>query len=88
MISETDFNIFPNPAVSDLNMELNLSREGRLMYNIYDMSGKLMKQNTMTLSNGNQLINIDVNDLNEGNYILQLSFENEKPITQKFSIVK
>ncbi len=72
-------NVFPNPAVNQLNIQGDFENETIL--NIYNLQGQ--KIMTDIIGQGNQIKNIDVSDLSSGYYTIQLANERNS-ITQKF----
>ncbi|MFN3849985.1 MAG: T9SS type A sorting domain-containing protein [Spirosomataceae bacterium] len=61
--------IYPNPAKEQILVDLKED----FSYQIYDYSGRIIKQNSNNKSN-----NIDIKDLKSGNYILRLTTKNRK----------
>ncbi len=63
--------LYPNPATSVVYADINPDMEGKIIFNIYSTSGKLMKT-IMKEAQGGQ-IQIDIDDLSKGSYIYTLS---------------
>lgn len=78
---ETDFRIFPNPATTQINIEMN-EVESSMQIALYDLLGKKIKE---TVQPSNRLTNIDVSDLQNGIYFLQI--ENKGGVIRKEKIV-
>ncbi|MEM9548986.1 MAG: SusF/SusE family outer membrane protein [Bacteroidota bacterium] len=77
--------VFPNPVIQILNVNLEeLNVSGQATVTVFDMQGKVMKQNKRQLSNS---ISIDVSALNSGNYLLNIS-NSEFTVGKRFSIIK
>jgi len=69
--------LYPNPAIDNATMEVNILKSGSYAVNVYDLSGrKVQSINAQKFSVGKQSISIDVSALAGGNYIV--SFENGK----------
>ncbi len=74
-------NIYPNPTSSDLYINLNGYSIGPLI-NIYDLSGQIVR--TISYS-GENTLSIDISDLKDGIYFIQLVTKDNK---QTFKIIK
>ena len=76
--------IFPNPTIDyvTVNMEGFEFETGPRSYQLYDLQGRLLKQNTI---NQNET-QIDLNDLSSSIYILQVYINNK--ILKTFKILK
>jgi len=76
--------IFPNPTIDyvTVNMEGFEFETGPRSYQLYDLQGRLLKQNTI---NQNET-QIDLNDLSSSIYILQVYANNK--ILKTFKILK
>ncbi len=82
-ISEHNFQIYPNPTSSHLNIISTKSLNGDFTISIHGLSGKeILKINDLNLSSKNQ---IDISNLNNGIYLLRLYQENE---VETFRILK
>lgn len=65
--------IFPNPVRNQLNVEVSTGENSQFEYQIFDISGKLVKSGlAAVLPNSISRIQISVQDLSAGQYILQL----------------
>ncbi len=62
----------PNPARNNLLLQASTSSTTLGTYSIVDMSGKLMKQRSIQLINGLNSIDIEVEDLEVGLYLITL----------------
>jgi hypothetical protein len=83
-ISETPqdapIGLYPNPASSFLNVDLNLFPA---TVKVFDIEGKLLAQTTVSNSPGQ----LDVSAFENGTYLLMLSSA-EKTVVKKFSVVR
>jgi hypothetical protein len=68
-LDENRFNIYPNPATTYLNININ----GEALVNIYDMTGRCVKRATI---NDSSTINIE--DLKQGVYFVNVNGSIEK----------
>lgn len=72
-MSPADFSIFPNPAVNEINILVEVRQEGALQVDIYDMTGRrVYDMSESSISTGHQYINIQNLNLSSGNYILRI----------------
>ena len=86
-VMETDLNIslkaFPNPTTENLTLQIGLTNYSSLSYSLYDLNGKLLK---------NELINsmethINMNTFPSSVYFLNVTDTDNKKI-QTFKIIK
>lgn len=77
-------NVYPSPALNNLNAEF--VSDDNLLANIKmaDMTGKTLLQKTITVQKGYNNLNLDVSSLNKGIYILKILMGN-KIITTPFN---
>lgn len=64
--------IYPNPVEGDLTIEFDLEHAQNLTLNIYDLTGKRVKMNSIGANQGRNLIFVDTEEFASGMYILQL----------------
>lgn len=70
------FAIFPNPSNAQITVEINVYQEQALAVLLYDLSGRLVKQAKI---DARDKIQMDVSDLENGIYVLQI-FSDEKSL--------
>ena len=75
---DVDINVFPNPTHDFLHVEV-LSLHNNLSVNIFDISGKLIRENDISQNK----FSISFSDLAAGNYLLVFLNNNEKLKTIK-----
>jgi len=68
--------LYPNPAAKNISLDLNSEINENASIKIYDITGKMVQQNEIQLSTGNQTIDVSLNNLNGGLYIVQLTTKN------------
>ena len=68
--------IFPNPATENTQLELTLSTSEIINYQVTDLTGKLIMNNEVFVSNGKSLITIDTKNIQSGSYLLTLKNKN------------
>ena len=68
--SETSVQLYPNPATSNLNINLN-EITGNIDFHIYDMKGNIVMSNSINVSSANTTISLNISGLQAGSYILR-----------------
>jgi hypothetical protein len=76
--------IFPVPAQNILNVTLSLIDLQKVQFTIVDVSGKRIR----TLTNVNATNQIDLSNIPNGSYFLQINSSNNQLVSYPFSIVK
>jgi hypothetical protein len=76
--SSINMNIYPNPFMEQINLDINAAEESQCQWILYDMNGRAVMKNTETISAGNSTINIKASDLSKGMYMLSTIISNEK----------
>lgn len=66
------FTIYPNPVHGILNVKVKTTTAEKTAVEIYDIAGRRMITQQVSLSKGNQNISIDMTALQNGSYILKL----------------
>jgi hypothetical protein len=67
-----DFNLFPNPVTNRLSIELESNENDEVIYTIVDINGKIIDRKIAKVNTGINIISINVTDLSNGLYHLQL----------------
>ncbi len=70
------FNVYPNPSKGTLFVQLNNVLSPKLIIQVTDIAGKLLKQET--IENHSQLIKLDISNLSSGNYIIAIKGKKEE----------
>ena len=76
------FVVYPNPANNEITISLE-NGNGFANLSVHDITGRLVSSKTINTDNG--LINVALNNLESGNYIFNLNFEDGK--ISKFKVV-
>lgn len=81
---KTEIFVFPNPTTDfvNINMEGYEMENGQRSYQLYDIQGRMIKQNTINQTE----TQIDLNDLNSSIYLLQVFIDNQ--VLKTFKILK
>lgn len=84
-LKASEIKLYPNPTTEWINIDLSaVELTGEVQLSVFDLSGKMVLSQRRPV---NGLIQLDVNQLKEGNYLLQIL--NEKVIVGKqFAIAK
>jgi glucose/arabinose dehydrogenase len=72
--------IAPNPAQNELNLSLNLNASGSLNIQIFDVSGRVVKEWNEASANGMHNTLLDVSDLTNGIYNLKVTINNQAQV--------
>jgi hypothetical protein len=85
---QTNLTVFPNPASSNISVGFDLNSKTDVQLRIFDLTGKLMvSENFGSLSTGHQQLEVEVNSLSKGTYLLQI-IAGEQTGSAKLVIVK
>lgn len=81
---KTEISIYPNPTTDfvNINMKGFELENGQTSYQLYDLNGRLIEQNTINQDE----MKISLNNLNSSIYIIQVSVKNE--VYKSFKIIK
>lgn len=75
---ESKMKMYPNPVVDNATIEFNLKAQENVKLSVYSISGRLVYTEDLgLLQKGERKINIQLNDLSSGSYILTLQGSNE-----------
>ena len=75
-------NVYPNPAESELNVEFSVNATGKANISITDIAGQLAQSNVILASEGNNLVNINTNELASGVYFVKIEISGVQRIAQ------
>jgi len=80
-----DLELFPNPTQSHLNINISQLNSGKLNFQIFDLSGKLIFSQVKSGSKNSKFsTSIDIEHLESGNYVLHI-IDGNKTLSKKFS---
>ncbi len=82
--SGENINIYPNPAENDLNIDIKLLNTEKVEIEIVNLDGKKILAIPSSTDSDNHQINVDVNELSSGMYILNLTLSNGRTFNTKF----
>ncbi len=83
----SSLSIYPNPSTSVANISLNLNDEANVTISVVNTLGQTVYTNALGNVNGNQNIQINTTDLEEGIYLVNVTVDGNTT-TQRISIVK
>ena len=85
--SLTNFNLFPNPATDQFNLNIGLAEKENLTISVIDAAGRVVQSQFESLNAGGHQLSIDVSSLPAGIY--QVSLKSNNFITsKKISLIK
>lgn len=64
---------YPNPVQDVLNLDFSASQSNELTLDIVDLNGKVISSETKSLRMGNSTLQLTLNQLSEGSYILKIT---------------
>ncbi|MBN2727856.1 MAG: T9SS type A sorting domain-containing protein [Bacteroidales bacterium] len=65
-------NVFPNPASDITSIEYNADQSGDALINIYNVEGKLVQSQQISIRNGYNKFDINISELPGANYLIEL----------------
>ncbi len=84
-IDEASLVIYPNPNSGQFNVAYNSINTVPLTYEIYDYTGRLILSNTVNSLLGDNLLNIDMNEVSNGVYTIRI-MSGTSLITKQFVV--
>ncbi|MGC4129166.1 MAG: pectinesterase family protein [Bergeyella sp.] len=71
-VSKTKINVYPNPFTDNVNIVFDLKTSSNISVTIYDANGKIVTTLVRSGKAGQNIINIDTNDLRTGVYFYNI----------------
>ncbi|MCF8331544.1 MAG: T9SS type A sorting domain-containing protein [Bacteroidales bacterium] len=84
---EMHIKLYPNPVSDVANIEFELKKSSDVVLRVYDMNGRLMKTKTHVLTAGDKKVKLNIDELDRGNYILQVIYEGGKTSAKRFIVL-
>ncbi len=78
--NKTTVLVLPNPVLEEVTAFININRAQRVSLSITDMNGKVLKNKTSFLAEGNTGVTMHTRELAKGIYFLQVSGEDFKDV--------
>ncbi len=79
--------LYPNPANSELNIETIDTKNKIVKIQVIDIMGKVVSTIENIQTSNNNKVTISLNRLEKGLYFINLTFENQKTVTEKLNIL-
>jgi hypothetical protein len=73
ILSKVSGQLYPNPVVDELNIELNSEKSDNITLEIYNYSGQLVYQENNKINSGSNIIKLDASNFAEGMYFVKIS---------------
>lgn len=67
--------IYPNPASTEVNIQFTSAAEGKLIYRLLDLNGKIITSGSANVNAGTSTQQVNVTGLAAATYMLQVSFK-------------
>ena len=80
--SADNISVYPNPVRNDLMLNIHSRTIQEAHVGIYDINGKLVSQSKTAIAQGDQMIQINTANLNNGTYFLKVQLGQEQVIMQ------
>ena len=77
--------VYPNPATSFVNIEMNLNHESDVQLRLLDMSGKVVSAADYGTMNQSSVVELNTSGMTAGLYLVELTVNGQK-ITKRLSI--
>jgi len=71
--NNTYLNVYPNPASDHISINYDAVSSGSYLLEIFDLSGKKVFVTETEISSGNNTIDLDIYDIENGSYIIRLT---------------
>ncbi|MDE0771437.1 MAG: T9SS type A sorting domain-containing protein [Salibacteraceae bacterium] len=79
---ESEIKLFPNPAKFNIQIEYTVANPDEVTMRIYSIAGNIMKTITPSALEGENSINVSVNDLPSGTYFINLIDGNSQKVAK------
>lgn len=66
------FEVYPNPAHNDVQLSVFLSKSGGAVVQLFDVTGRVIKQQDQRFAKGANLLNRNISELSAGAYIIRI----------------
>ena len=84
---DIQLNVFPNPTSDVCYLNYKTSNDEFVTVNVFNALGELVYMESKHVNAGNVSHELNLKELNSGNYSVQVSFKNNS-ITKKLTIIK
>jgi hypothetical protein len=84
----TAFNVFPNPAINTLNVEVSLEKPETVNVEVFDILGQRVKiEQFNSIGSGVTTVPMNVSDLAAGTYTIRISSDSAESV-KRFNVSK
>jgi hypothetical protein len=80
--NSSDFNLYPNPAVSYVTIEMLVSNSNKATLEVFDSRGALVQRQELDLTNARKY-NLNISSLSNGLYYVKVSLNEGLPVVKK-----
>ncbi|MFM2213210.1 MAG: hypothetical protein RL427_473, partial [Bacteroidota bacterium] len=71
VVAATSFNVYPNPATSEFNVDVTAVEGGAYTMSIYSVTGSVVSTRTINVAEGMNTVNENISGLTNGIYFVQ-----------------
>ena len=80
-----EINIYPNPSIDKVNIDFGNALKNDVQIKIYNLFGNCL--NTFSFNKASKSINLDLKDLKQGVYVLNINY-NKQQFTRKLTVIR
>ena len=84
VLTSDDVNVFPNPATTEINVAVQMKKEGDQEIQIVDLAGRLVYSQTQNFYEGQNQFKMPLDNLPTGFYFVKFSSGNSEPVLKRF----
>ncbi|MGC9331215.1 MAG: PKD domain-containing protein, partial [Bacteroidales bacterium] len=74
------YDLYPNPVSGQLNIAMLMPADGEIQADIFDMTGRLMFNKTISLTSGYHILTLDCTEFSSGRYTLRMQYVGSEEI--------
>ena len=87
LTGESTFNLYPNPTTGDFFVDVYAADAGSVAISLHDLNGKLMMNQTETVVEGTNVLEVVTDEIPAGIYFVRIQ-QGERTFIEKLQIVK
>lgn len=84
VLTADDVNVFPNPATTEINVAVQMKKEGDQQIEIVDLAGRMVYSQTQSFYEGQNQFKLPLDNLPPGFYFVKFGAEGQTPVLKKF----
>jgi len=84
VLTADDVNVFPNPATTEINVAVQIKKEGDQEIQIIDLSGRMVYSQIQSFYEGQNQFKLPLDNLPTGFYFVKFGAEGQAPVLKKF----